>query len=130
TEDFNRVQRPRMRQRGHAHLEADAREAAQRLVQGDDFFRDGVGRADEVRAGGAERMVELRARRGRPAALPADLGEALRPTRKEFVRGALVAVGQVTDGVHADLQLLRGKTGAATGLAVEFDQRTEAVWLA
>src|SRR5580704_14471777 len=74
-----------MRQRRNAHLKRDARDTAERFVHVEHFFCDRLRIANEQRAGRPARGVELRARRARPAAFFADLGEGVRVAGIEII---------------------------------------------
>jgi len=54
----------------------------------------------------------------------------LGPARVEVVGGLLHGVAHEPEAVQADLELLGGVAGAAPGLAVEVDERSEAGGLA
>jgi hypothetical protein len=80
---------------GYAHLEAEAVDAAEGLVEAQDFFDYGVGVADDEGSGGAAESLELIARDRGPAALLADFGEGFGVAGEEVVGGLLVGVGYV-----------------------------------
>ena len=113
-----------------AHLEAEAGDSTERLVEAEDFFGYGFGIADDESSGRAAKGFELVARDGGPAAFLADLGEGFGVTGKEVVGGLLVGVGDVAEGVDADFEFLGGVTGAVAGFAVDVDEGTEAVGFA
>ena len=115
---------------GDAHLEADARDAAEVFVQLEDFGCDGFGIADEECAFGTAEDLELVARDWGPAAFFADFCEGFGVAGEEVVGGLLVGVGYVAEGVNAYLQLLGGVAGSLTGFAVEVNERTKAVGFA
>src|SRR4030088_2314 len=100
-----------MRNRRDAHLERNARDAAEGLVVIQYFLRNSFGVADEQRARGPADGVELRPGGRRPAALPADFGERVRVAWIEVVGSLLCGVGQKTDGVKSHGQLLGGGAG-------------------
>ena len=115
---------------GYAHLEADAGDAAQRLVHAEKFFGYSLGVAYHERSGGAAEGFELAARDGGPATLLADLGEGFGVAGEKVVGGLLVGVGDVAEGVDADFESLRGVASALACFAVEVDEGAEAVRLA
>src|SRR5882757_5012373 len=117
-------------QRGDAHLEADAGDAAEVFVHLEELGSYGFGIADEECALGAAEGFELAAGDGRPAALLADLGEGFGVAGEEVVGGLLVSVGYVAEGVDADFEFLGGVAGAFAGFAVEVDEGAEAVGFA
>ena len=110
-------------------METEAGDAAEGLVHGVNFFRDGLRRADEQCAGGAEQRVEVAARDGRPTALAADLGEGARVAREKLVGGLLVGLGNVAEHVQTDVKFFGRVAGLRAGLAIQVDQRTEPVRL-
>jgi hypothetical protein len=77
-QDLDGAQHLVMRKGGDAHLERDARDAAENFIVVKYLFRNRVGVADEQRAGGPARGVELSSSGRRPAAFLADLGERVR----------------------------------------------------
>src|SRR5689334_18990102 len=105
-----------MRQRRHAHLECNARDAAEHFVHIDYFFRYGLRITNQQGTRGSAHGVELRARGWRPTAFLADLGEGMRITGKKVVRSLPGRVPQEADGVKPHYEFLGGMTGAATGL--------------
>jgi len=88
---------------GDAHLEADAGDAAEVLVQLQELGGYGFGVTNEERAFGAAEDFELVASDRGPAAFSANFGKGFGVSRKEVVGGLLVGVGYVTQGVDADL---------------------------
>ena len=121
----------RVGQRRHAHLEAQARDAAERFaVCAGSFPPTASALTDHQRPGWAAQGVEVGAGGWRPAALFADLGEGVGVAGKEFVRCLFGGVGNVADGVDADLQLFAGMAGALASFVVEIDERAKAVRLA
>src|SRR5580704_515073 len=119
-----------MWQRRNAHLKRDARDTAERFVHAQHFFGDRFCIADEESASRPARGVELRARRARPAAFFADLGESVRVTGIEIIGGLLGRVGKKSDRVQPNDEFLRRVAGACSGFAIEIDQRPEAMRLA
>jgi hypothetical protein len=125
-EEFDGVHEFVVAEGGDAHLEADARDAAEVLVQLKEFGGHGLGFADEECALGTAEDFELVAGDGGPAALFADLGEGFRVAGKEVVGGLLVGVSDVAEGVDADFEGLGCVAGTQASGAVEFDERAEA----
>jgi len=115
---------------GDAHLEADARDAAEVFVQLEDFGCDGFGIADEECAFGTAEDLELVARDWGPAAFFADFCEGFGVAGEEVVGGLLVGVGYVAEGVDANFEGFGGVAGASACCTIEFDERAEAVGLA
>src|ERR1700727_2293948 len=120
----------RMRKRRHTHLERDAGNAAERLVDIENLFGDGFGVSNDQGSGRTAQGVELRSRGRWPSALFTDLGEGVSVAGEEVVRCLLVGVAEKTYAVQSYSQLLRGVASAAPGLAIQFDVRTKAVWFA
>src|SRR5579862_5625507 len=112
-----------MRKRRNAHLERDARKAAQGFIHVEHFLRDRFGVANQQRARGSAHGVELCPGGWGPAALLADLGEGVRVPGIEVVRSLLGAISQEADGVKAHDELSGGVTRAAPRLAVKVDER-------
>src|ERR1700733_2651030 len=119
-----------MRQRRNSHLKREARDTAERFVHVEHFFGDRFCIADEESAGWPARGVELRARRARPAAFFADLGERVCVTGIEIIGGLLGRVGKKSDRVQPNDKFLRRVSGACSSFAIEIDQRAEAMRLA
>ena len=119
-----------MREGGDGHLEGDAGDSAEGVVEAEEFCGDGFRVSDEECAGGATDGVVLGARGGGPAAFFADPGEGVGVTGVEVVCGLLGGVAEEADGVDADIEFLRGVTGAGSGFAVEIDEWAEAVGFA
>src|SRR5439155_22803624 len=85
-----------------------------------------VGTTNQQRAVWTTLGVEPRPRDGRPAALLRDSGDGTGVAGKERIGGFLSRVGDVAEGVNADLQAVGRVSGLLAGRAVEMDQRTEA----
>ena len=83
--------------------------------------------ADQECALRARHGVELRARRRRPAAFAADLRRQMRPARKEGVLRLRVGLADEAHRVNADLELLGQCPARWPALAVEIDERAEAL---
>ena len=115
---------------GDAHLEADARDAAEGFIHLDDFGGHGLGVADHERAGWSAEGFELAPSDWRPAAFAADLGEGFGVAREEVVGGLLVGVGDVAEGVDADLEGLGSMACTLACFAVDVDEGAEAMRLA
>ena len=130
SEEFGGAEEFGVGQRGDRHLEAEAVDAAEGFAHAQHLFGDGGGVADQQGAGGLAERFELAAGDGGPAALAADLGEGFGVAGEEIVGGLAVGFGDVAEGVDADLEVFRGMSGAAARLAVEVDERAEAVRLA
>src|ERR1700686_471861 len=90
-----------MRKRRDAHLERDARDAAEDFIVIQYFLRNRFGIADEQRAGGPAYGVELRPGGRWPAAFLPDLGERMRVPWIKVVGSLLGGVGQKADGVKS-----------------------------
>ena len=125
SQDFDRSQHLLMRERRDAHLERDARDAAEGFVHVQYFLRDSFGVADQERTGGSAHGVELCPGSWGPAAFLADLGERVRVSGIKVVGRLLGGVSQEADGVKTHDEFIGGVTGAAACLAVEIDQRAE-----
>ena len=110
---------------GDAHLERDAGESAEDFVDVEDFFRDGLGVADQEGAGGTAQGVKLGASGGSPAAFFADFGEGVGVAGEEILGGLLGGVSQKTDGVEADGEFIGGMAGAFADFAIEIDERAK-----
>ena len=126
TEDLDGAHELCVGEGGDAHLEGDAGDAAEIVMDAEELFGDGFGVADEESAGGATLGVELRPGSGGPATLFADVGEGAGVAGEEVVGGLLGGVGDVAEGVDADAELLGGVACAVAGLAVEVDEGAEA----
>src|SRR5690348_4478760 len=114
-----------MRQRRHAHLECNARDAAEHFVHIEYFFRYGLRIPNQQGTRGSAHGVELRARGWRPTAFLADLGEGMRVAGIKIVGSLPGRVPQEADGVKPHYELFGRVARAATGLTVEVDQGTE-----
>src|ERR1700688_5071960 len=114
-----------MRQRRDAHLERNARDAAERIIHVQYFLRDCLGVTDQQRTCGSAHSVELRPGSWGPAALLADLGECVCVSRIKVVGSLLGGVSQEADGVKTHDEFLGGVTRTAACLAVEVDKRAE-----
>ncbi len=115
-EDVDGVHHLCVREGGYGHLEGDTGDSAEGLVDAEELGGYVFGVADEERAGGAAEGVVLAARRGRPAALFADLSEGVGVAGEEVVGSLLSGVGEEADGVDADLELVGGVAGAGCRL--------------
>src|ERR1700723_2794615 len=124
-QNLYRAQHFLVRKRGYAHLECDARDAAESFVYVKDFFRDRSSVTYQQRSSGPALCVELRAGGGRPAAFLADFGKRLRVTWKESIRGFVCGVREKADGMKTDSEAVGGMAGASPGFAVEVNERAE-----
>jgi len=86
---------------GYAHLEAQARDAAEGFVEAEKFFDYCVGVADDEGSAGAAESFELGAGDRGPAAFLADFCEGFGIAGEEVVGGLLVGVGYVAQRVDA-----------------------------
>lgn len=113
-----------------AHLEAEARDAAEIFVDAQNFFSDSLRIADDQCAAGPAQSVELIARYWRPSAFLADLGEGLRVAGEEVFCGLIVGVGDVAQRVNADFERFGRVACACSGFAIEIDEGTKTMGLA
>src|ERR1700676_3675358 len=111
-----------MRQRRDAHLEGNARDAAERIIHVQYFLRDSLGVADQQRTRGSAHGVELCPGSWGPAALLADLGECVCVSWIEVVGSLLGGVSKEADGMETHDEFLCGMTGAAACLTIEFNK--------
>jgi len=130
TEEFDGVHEFVVGESGDAHLKADAGDAAEGFVHLEELGGYGFGIANHEGSGGAAEGFELAAGDWGPAAFFADFGEGFGVAGEEVVRGLLVGVGNIAEGVDADFEFFGGVAGALAGFAVEVDEGTEAVGLA
>ena len=114
---------------GNGHLEGDAVDASEGLVDTEEFFGDGFRCADDEGSSGAAECVVLGAGGRGPATFFADLSEGVGVAGKEDVGGLGVGVAEEADRVDADFELLGVVAGAVAGFAVEVDEGAEAVVL-
>src|ERR1700733_1474126 len=129
-QNLYRAQHFLVRKRGYAHLECDARDAAESFVYVKDFFRDRSSVTYQQRSSGPALCVELRAGGGRPAAFLADFGKSVCVTWKESIRGFVCGVREKADGMKTDSEAVGGMAGASPGFAVEVNERAETYRLA
>src|SRR5437667_4351954 len=94
-----------------------------------DLLHDFVRTTNQQRAVWTTLRVEPRARDGRPAALLRDTRYGTGVPGKERIGGFLRRVGDVAEGVNADLQTVGRVSGMLAGRAVEIDERPEAARL-
>src|SRR5580704_18078719 len=126
SEDFYGVQHLLMRKRRDTHLKCDSRDPTENFIYIQDFFRDRFSLADQQSAGWPAQGVELCARVGWPAAFFADFGKGVRIAWKEYVRGFFCGRCEKAYGMEAHRKLLGRMTGAATSLAVDVNEWSEA----
>src|SRR5271170_1613213 len=129
-EEFDGVHELVVAQGCDAHLEANAGDAAEGLVHLQELGGYGFGVADHERAGWSAKGFELAASDWWPATFTADLGEGFGVAGEEVIGGLLVGVGDVAEGMDADLERLGCVTGALAGFAIDVDEGAEAVRLA
>ena len=84
-----------VRERGDAHLEADAGDAAESFAHLEELGGYGFGVADHQCTSGAAESFKLVARDRRPAAFLANFGEGVGVAGEKVVCGLLVGVGDV-----------------------------------
>src|SRR6266487_1759442 len=92
-----------------------------------DLFRDSLRISDNECSGRSKQGVEMCASDWRPAAFLPDLRKTSRITGKEFVCRFRCTVGDITQRMNADLELIWRVSGAQTGVTVAVDQWPEAV---
>ena len=101
-----------------AHLEAEARDAAEGFVEAENFFGYGFRVADDEGSGWTSESFKLVAGDRGPAAFFADFGEGFGVAGEEVVGCLFVGVGYIAEGVDAYFELLGCVAGAFTGFAV------------
>src|SRR2546426_7887013 len=92
-----------------------------------DFFRDSLRISYEQRSGRSEQGVEMCASDWRPAAFLPDLRKTSRITWKEFVCRLCRTVGNISQRMNANLELIRRASRAQPRFTVAVDQWPEAV---
>src|SRR5579859_4178431 len=107
TKKLNRVHSHPVWQRRDAHLERQSRDSTEYLITGEDPFHHSLQIAHQECSCRAANSFKLAPRHRWPAAFLADLGERLCITRKEFIGGLLVCVGNISEGMNTDAQALK-----------------------
>ena len=78
----------------------------------------------------ASHGIEMSAGDGRPAAFLADAGKGFGVTWKEIVNRLLRCFGNVTEGVHANLEFFGRMSRAPAKFPIDVNERTEPPGLA
>src|ERR1700756_1231147 len=122
SEQFDRVDALRVRQRSDAHLKAKSFDSSECFTDREDLVGHCSRIADEQRTFRIEKPFELTTRNRRPATFFANLGEGPGVTWEKFVRCLLIAIRNIAQRVNSDLQLVHRVTGATARLAVKINQ--------
>src|ERR1700747_2264161 len=121
SEQFDRVDALRVRQRSDAHLKAKSFDSSECFTDREDLVSYGSRIANEQCTLQIEKRFELATRNRRPPTLFANFGEGPGVTWEEFVRCLLIGIRNMAQRVHSDLQLIQRTTGATARLAVEIN---------
>jgi hypothetical protein len=110
-----------------AHLESDASDAAQRLMNVKNLLSHSFSVTDNQRPRRTTSGIELRPGGGRPAPFFANLGEGVRVSREKIIRRLLGRIAEKPDAVEPHPQLLRSMSCPPSGLAIKFDMRAKSM---
>ena len=125
-EQLDRAQRLRVGEGADAHLRKEA-VVPEQVVLEQDFLHHLLRAADPERPARRAQLVELRAGHRRPPSLAPDAGHHRGVGGEELVGRALRGLGDVGVRVDADRQRRRIVPGLARDVAVEVDERREAL---
>jgi hypothetical protein len=118
SQDFDSSQHLLMGQGRDTHLEGNAGNAAEGLIQIQYFLGDRFGITYQQCTGRSAHGVELCPGRWGPSALLADLGEGVCVTWIKVVRSLLGSVSKKANAVKTHKEFLGGVTGAPAGLPI------------
>src|SRR5216683_4028550 len=128
SEQFDRVDALRVRQRSDAHLKAKSFDSSECFTDREDLVSYHSRIANEQCSFRLEKRFELTTRNRRPPTLFANFGEGPGVTWEEFVRCLLIGIRNIAQRVNSDLQLVHRVTSATACLAVKINQGAKPAW--
>ena len=130
SDEGDRLHQLVVREAGTIHLEGEALDAAEGRTMAQNLLGDVGGAADHQGAGGAVLGIEAGSIDGGPTALFADPGEGFGVTRVILINRLGATRCHIAQRMDAHAEALGGVTGLGASLAIEVDERAEAVGFA